>query len=191
MYFIMVLFFALQVTLLIFCLGIFFRNVCCGNRVQTSSSTTTSAAGGQINLGHTPDAFMRPLDEHSKLIIQHLKDPTNEKVILLFEPSAESPIVNNWVGDASADIETLDRPSSRVSTTTLDSNVSVISSKHLSKWICSICLNHKMTSLSSLPCMHAFHKTCLHDFVLYSLEHNMAIKCPICRAKVKVNLSLK
>lgn len=190
MYFIMVLFFALQVTLLIFCLGIFIRNVCCGsNRSNTTSSSTTNSTsqGGQTNLGHSPDA-PAPLDEASKLIIQQLKDP-NEKVTLVFEASPDTPIVNNWVGDTTGDVNSPDRPCSRVSTTTLDSNVSVLSSKHSCKWVCSICLSPKMTSLNSLPCMHAFHKTCLHDFVLYSLEHNMPVKCPVCRCKLKVNLS--
>ncbi|XP_075260461.1 uncharacterized protein LOC142352013 [Convolutriloba macropyga] len=196
MYFLMVLFFALQITLLLFCLGIFVKKMCCDSYPEETSDNVHI---GNVNLGHTPDCENDTYDEKKQKILKYLKDPNNKDCII-FTPAPDSPLVNNWVGDGNVTSDATQsylsidsaashvRPESRMSVNTLDS-VNVVGGH--TKWMCPICLNYKEVNTIGLPCKHTYHKACLKDYVVYSLEHNLPFKCPICRCNLQINLDYK
>ena len=199
MYFLMVLFFALQITLLIFCLGIFVKKMCCETYPEDSQQTEQNVHIGTVNLGHTPDNN-DSYDDKKEKILKYLKDPNNKDTII-FTPAPDSPLVNNWVGDGvlatqshlSIDSATTQysRPDSRMSVNTYDSSISISVATPNGKWTCPICLNYKEVNTICLPCKHVYHKGCLKDYVVYSLEHNLPFRCPICRCSLQINIDYK
>ena len=202
MYFLMVLFFALQITLLIFCLGIFIKKMCCENFDEDFNENQTN-----INLGNTSDNNTS-YDEKVHKILKYLKNPSNADNIV-FSPAPDSPLVNNWVGDGvtdgvtdsnfsldSSSAKTGPRSESEMSLKSADSqvSVSVISdggSSDVTAWSCPICLNANRSLTVNLPCKHSYHKACLKDFVVYSLEHGQSFRCPICRCQLQINIDYK
>lgn len=191
MYFPMVLFFGLQIALLIFCLGYFIKKMWSGTDDQSESS----GSNGNTNLGLSPDET-NSLDEKSIKILNNLKDP-NSKEILVFSLAPDSPLVNNWVKDGIEtqswmSIDTPKRRQSVISVLTVDSSVPDSATPYSPKWTCIICMRQKEDEATiKLPCSHSYHKTCLKDFVIYSLEHSLAFKCPLCRCPFNINLDFK